>query len=640
MPACEPHKQRNIFFALLPLIISFFSHGSKSTQGLLVLTVALCVFYVYFNTAFNELHVPFPFLTVCAAVLITFSVFNAYSFIRTIEPCVQYSLYYIYFLLLYNLYQEPRDYEPWYAFLLFGGIITTAVIMFQCMTQRPPCGLLPENPLYSATLLALGAVYAAEHLLNEHGLKQYGYGFCALILLYGLILTQSRGAFIGFYAGIIYLLVYHKKNKVILIIFLLSLAGVILMPVSVFEKLIFHAGSYGWGRLAIWKTALSIIASSPFLGIGPGNFEIGYRLFRFPYDDGIALYANTTHRAHNDFLQVAAESGLPFMLIVLVIILVLLKHTNIKGCFVQYSARAESLVIVLLVCALFNFPFYLPLLCLIAAGVTAHIMRHKSLPYRIVPKKYCVFPLLASLAISIVVLSVEMLPFFFNGSFAACLSPSRLKDQTVLQASSITYTNHSSAAANLLALKKSMVRCDPYDSAYFSTLGDVFARLYMNTNVHHYRRNGLACYLHAYHGDPVNVFNHAKIADICSVNQDTRAASEWYIKALSFEPRFMHALIRYGAYLTRQGDFNNAYHTFGTVLTMMNREIKKTNSYHRELFNYNKAEFFASYAGLFFADSDYRNAVWYMSKALRMDPDNPMYQQNYKLAKKNVANKQ
>jgi len=65
------------------------------------------------------------------------------------------------------------------------------------------------------------------------------------------------------------------------------------------------------GRLSVWSTTLSMIAADPLLGVGLGNWGAV-----FPrYDGGKTLsFASDPRRPHNDFLWLAAESGITGLL--------------------------------------------------------------------------------------------------------------------------------------------------------------------------------------------------------------------------------------------------------------------------------------------------------------------------------------
>ncbi|MFM8292590.1 MAG: O-antigen ligase family protein [Planctomycetia bacterium] len=66
------------------------------------------------------------------------------------------------------------------------------------------------------------------------------------------------------------------------------------------------------GRTMIWRLTARMIADHPLAGVGAGNFPLRLPEYHAaPEADMAALHTDTWSRPHNDFLQVAAEKGLP-----------------------------------------------------------------------------------------------------------------------------------------------------------------------------------------------------------------------------------------------------------------------------------------------------------------------------------------
>jgi hypothetical protein len=73
--------------------------------------------------------------------------------------------------------------------------------------------------------------------------------------------------------------------------------------------------SMGELRVVLWSEAIEMIASEPLTGVGPG---------RFPEESQTAATRDDARWAHNEFLQVAAESGIPGgVLLVLLVVWIL-----------------------------------------------------------------------------------------------------------------------------------------------------------------------------------------------------------------------------------------------------------------------------------------------------------------------------
>lgn len=121
-----------------------------------------------------------------------------------------------------------------------------------------------------------------------------------ILLVACLLLTLSRGAWLGFFGSLILMLVLSRKYKVLSTI-LCAFAMVLLLP-GIKERavLTFQRGG-DMGRIFIWQGAWAMIKERPFLGKGLGTF-----MDYLPhYAAGLGV-----QYAHNCFLQIWAESGI------------------------------------------------------------------------------------------------------------------------------------------------------------------------------------------------------------------------------------------------------------------------------------------------------------------------------------------
>ena len=86
----------------------------------------------------------------------------------------------------------------------------------------------------------------------------------------------------------------------------IGLAGFTVKYADYFDK---GAKSVG-ARFGYWSAAVKTAAEEPFLGSGPGTFQVAYKRHRPPE-------AEPTRLTHNDYLQQASDSGVPGFLIYL-----------------------------------------------------------------------------------------------------------------------------------------------------------------------------------------------------------------------------------------------------------------------------------------------------------------------------------
>jgi O-antigen ligase len=151
------------------------------------------------------------------------------------------------------------------------------------------------------------------------------YLLASQVALTCILFNYSRSTIVALIIGAVALVVMigTRYRKWVSLVLLLTLAvGVVVSPdfLDRFKNMgrTEFTIEYANSRFVIWEAAVSMIASSPVFGIGPGNFHQKYIEFR----------KNRTGRelshAHNDFLNVAAESGIPcVVLFVLLWLLVL-----------------------------------------------------------------------------------------------------------------------------------------------------------------------------------------------------------------------------------------------------------------------------------------------------------------------------
>ena len=86
----------------------------------------------------------------------------------------------------------------------------------------------------------------------------------------------------------------------------------------------------GSGRALIWKMSFDIIQEHPFFGAGPENLKEALKQTKNKRSQAYGkLTGHTVDKAHNDFLHIAAVSGLPALLLYLLFLALIFKD-NIR----------------------------------------------------------------------------------------------------------------------------------------------------------------------------------------------------------------------------------------------------------------------------------------------------------------------
>lgn len=154
-----------------------------------------------------------------------------------------------------------------------------------------------------------------------------------LLLTSALMVTQSRGAFVAFVVGFIVFLLLGAGSRHSRVLKVVALVSLVLVVAFVFKISPSVAKRYARilnpmankDRLEIWRTALLMIRDHPVLGVGLNNFVNFYPLYEHPEGFGTSMYM-----AHNVFLEFGATTGIPG-LILFVVIAVLGISGGIRG---------------------------------------------------------------------------------------------------------------------------------------------------------------------------------------------------------------------------------------------------------------------------------------------------------------------
>ena len=159
-----------------------------------------------------------------------------------------------------------------------------------------------------------------------------------LICFRGIMVTFSRGAYLAFAAGSLTACFFKKKPLFLVAAAVLwfAVTNPSLLPHGIQNRMgmtIKQRGdpsfyvepiedtleSSAAGRLVIWRGAVQIIEDHPWWGVGYGAFP----QFITYYTSGAADYRD----AHNSYLLIAAEMGIPTLVVFLLILLLVAYYT-------------------------------------------------------------------------------------------------------------------------------------------------------------------------------------------------------------------------------------------------------------------------------------------------------------------------
>ncbi|MBO4245335.1 MAG: O-antigen ligase family protein [Bacilli bacterium] len=181
-----------------------------------------------------------------------------------------------------------------------------------------------SNPNFFGTLCVLSLCIAISFFFDvkKTDLKVI-YGILIVILMSGLLISNTLSALVGLIAALFYLIYYAIKNKklklFIITLILLSIITVVQTKIgktNLLKDLIKTKNQsveiakgnvqdkYGSNRIYIWKNAIKIVPDNISYGVGIDNFYYAFG------DRPLTLKGWFFDKAHNEYLQILVCEGI------------------------------------------------------------------------------------------------------------------------------------------------------------------------------------------------------------------------------------------------------------------------------------------------------------------------------------------
>ena len=187
-------------------------------------------------------------------------------------------------------------------------------------------GLFDHHLTYGNSLALVLA--AGLGLVAQMGWVQQAapYALALALACAALLFSFARSAWLGFFAGV-FVFAFRLGRKVLVPV-LVGMAVLLLLAALFSPSVRFRmertlSAGHNLERIAIWETTGHMICDYPVCGIGMGS----YRLLAPEYRIGYNVHWTAKSHAHNSYLQVAVENGLPALVLFIVWLAVLLYRT-------------------------------------------------------------------------------------------------------------------------------------------------------------------------------------------------------------------------------------------------------------------------------------------------------------------------
>lgn len=387
-----------IFAGILPFAVSISLHQSHLAAKQLLVVAGAAVFALLF--AFSARTVPVTPLRWPLGLLATVSALNCWQAPRIDTASSLFAALILFGITAWAL--EGRT-----ALERLGDVVTAtavleaAYVLYQAFWMDPflaPIVLDGKwrsygtfgNPNWVGEYLAMALLITIGRLASAWSRARVA---ALAVIAGGLGATFARGAWLAFAAGMLAMLVTRQEGiprhrRIALTV--VAIAGIATVAILALRPEMFRylANSDSIrGRFWLWYVTVHVIAAHP-LGVGLGQFEVRFaemqaQCFQTDFGRRFLNHASFPLQAHNDYLQIAAEAGLPALVAAVVLVFMIVRRGRaLSGDGTALGFWAA--VIAMLVDALYAFPFFLPAslaLCAIFLGAAeSTLVERRALP--------------------------------------------------------------------------------------------------------------------------------------------------------------------------------------------------------------------------------------------------------------------
>ena len=284
------------------------------------------------------------------------------------------------FLIIYICMRNfSRLHLPMLGMGVVGGVIESSIAMMQWAyildNEREFFNVTGTfgNPAELGGMLSVCFIVSIGLSIGYYkrkSLLMYIAGGASLIILCGLILSDSRAGWLAVVTGCLSIVLSqsakftrmvkeHSFRHCLWKGFALACIVVFLYAIYLYKK------DSADGRLLVWRVTTDMICENPLLGQGVGGWQSGYMLAPAAYferhpDVSSRMLADDVLCPYNEFLCLITEQGVFGLLLIVLLLYALLSYRTVDGLGSLY----KSGILTLGVFSLFSYPSRMFLLML------------------------------------------------------------------------------------------------------------------------------------------------------------------------------------------------------------------------------------------------------------------------------------
>jgi len=557
-------RNLNIFLCsiIFIIILTTLLNGGKGLFNLSIISIFILILWISFIIKIYSRKEPLflqkifllPLTTILIWSFITIPV-NKFLF-AGIKNFLQLTIYIIFLILFINCCRDKIN-----ILITTIGIIClfqSLLIIYQRISSIYPVGTIPNNPNFVASIISVITIFNIG-LLIKHVSQSVNPGNYPKILItdwtnfwlpiiiipfgvLSLLLLPTRSALLSFY--IVLGLLFYKKYglKGLSIYLFLTITIFLLFKNDVIIKIIRLNDKYAFYHTKLWLSAIKITVDNPIYGVGLGSFGNFFPRYNFPTLDSVTQYGRLTDFAHNEFLQISAELGLPGLIIVIwitILILVSIKNNTV----VLYP------ILVFFIQCFFNIILHLPLnifIVIILLTINYYSANREKYDKIIfenielnITKKMFTILIFVSIIILIIFINILLGELFYKTrtyeGYKIAVKFNPINPEYYLKL--IEKENNKE---NKILLLNKCIKIDSENFIYYLDLANLYSSLIDKNN--EYIIKAIGEYKISIEKNPYNAITYFMFGKLCFYLKEYNKAREYFIKSYLLEPNFSKAV--------------------------------------------------------------------------------------------------
>ena len=234
------------------------------------------------------------------------------------------------------------------------------------------------NPNIVGSYMTLVTIVFAAAALHTAGMRRWVYALGTVCALAGVMVSETRTAVIALGAGLLLLAIGRSVRRALAVaaavvaalLLAIMLEVRVVMEVVTLPQVVASRGldAASSGRITPFLSGVEMARDRPLLGLGPGTYGYHYMAYKIRTSEKYRLTSVVNMNfgeAHNDHVQLLAETGAPGYLLFLAAVLVLVVTVRRPPEETERSNVARGIVVplagTLLVLCLAQFPLFVPI---------------------------------------------------------------------------------------------------------------------------------------------------------------------------------------------------------------------------------------------------------------------------------------